>query len=371
MSQFGHSRAATPNSSTSSLLSIPIDNCLERVSLESNGKKLPMSSPLFQSSKQKFIDNIGLDIGGTLAKYTFYDLDTKEVEFGFQQTDEIDVLLDRLQEIIFSRQKSHPGFPIKAIHATGGGAFKFYTILKERFPDLELKRIDEMTSLIHGLNFFINLNQSEIFTYSDSEGKSYIRSENQKVKTDASVNDEILLVNIGSGVSILKLNLKTNEYKRIGGSSLGGGTLWGLLTLITGISDYDDMLKLASRGDNTKVDMLVGDIYGTSYDAIGLKSTSIASSMGKIYKKPGTDFNYGDISKSLLYTISNNIGQISYLQAKIHNIDRIFFAGSYIRGHLMTMNTLSYAINFWSGNEKSAFFLEHESYLGAMGSLIS
>ncbi|XBW37408.1 hypothetical protein QEN19_002988 [Hanseniaspora menglaensis] len=371
MDESNISRSETPRSSASSLLSIPIENCLVRLSIDTDEKNMQINSDLFKSSKQKFIDNIGIDIGGTLAKYTYYDLENKLVEFGFKQTDDIDGLISTLQNIIFLRSKNSPESPIKAINATGGGAYKFYTILKDSFPDIVLNRKDEMTSLIHGLNFFINLKQREIFTYSDTDGKNYVQKQDSTFKDQCGDNDEIILVNIGSGVSILKLNLKTNEFKRVGGSSLGGGTLWGLLTLITGITDYDEMLKLASHGDNTKVDMLVGDIYGTSYDAIGLKSTSIGSSMAKIYKKPGTDFNYGDISKSLLYTVSNNIGQISYLQANIHNIDRIFFAGSYIRGHLMTMNTLSYAINFWSKNEKSAFFLEHESYLGAMGALVS
>lgn len=45
------------------------------------------------------------------------------------------------------------------------------------------------------------------------------------------------------------------------------------------------MLALADKGDNTSVDMLVGDIYGADYGRIGLKSTTIASSFGKVFKK--------------------------------------------------------------------------------------
>lgn len=74
------------------------------------------------------------------------------------------------------------------------------------------------------------------------------------------------------------------NYQRIGGTSLGGGTLWGLLSLITGARNFDDMLSMAEKGDNTAVDMLVGDIYGTGYSKIGLKADTIASSFGKVYK---------------------------------------------------------------------------------------
>jgi type II pantothenate kinase len=73
------------------------------------------------------------------------------------------------------------------------------------------------------------------------------------------------------------------------------------------------MLELSERGDNSTVDMLVGDIYGQDYSKLGLKSTMIASSFGKVFKKGGDkrQFSPEDISKSLLYAVSNNIGQIA------------------------------------------------------------
>lgn len=74
------------------------------------------------------------------------------------------------------------------------------------------------------------------------------------------------------------------------------------------------MLALSEKGDNATVDMLVGDIYGQDYGRLGLKSTTIASSFGKVFSKSsgkkGT-FSAEDISKSLLYAVSNNIGQIA------------------------------------------------------------
>jgi len=34
------------------------------------------------------------------------------------------------------------------------------------------------------------------------------------------------------------------------------------------------------------------------------------------------------------------------------------------------MNTLSYAIKFWSKGEKKAYFLRHEGYLGSVGAFL-
>jgi type II pantothenate kinase len=67
---------------------------------------------------------------------------------------------------------------------------------------------------------------------------------------------------------------------------------------------------------------------------------------------------------------SNNIGQIAYLQSEKHDLKRIYFGGSFIRGHQQTIHTLSYAINFWSKGSKQAFFLRHEGYLGAVGAFM-
>lgn len=59
-------------------------------------------------------------------------------------------------------------------------------------------------------------------------------------------------------------------------------------------------------------------------------------------------FKDADIAKSLLISISNDIGQIACLNAKIHGLNRIIFGGYFIRGHPMTMHTITYAINYWS-----------------------
>lgn len=78
-----------------------------------------------------------------------------------------------------------------------------------------------------------------------------------------------------------------DNFQRIGGTSLGGGTLWGLLSLLTGARTFDQMLAMADKGDNGTVDLLVGDIYGegTGYEKIGLSERTIASTFGKVFKR--------------------------------------------------------------------------------------
>ena len=73
------------------------------------------------------------------------------------------------------------------------------------------------------------------------------------------------------------------SFSRVSGTNIGGGTFWGLGRLLTGCSSFDEILQLSSHGDNSKVDMLVGDIYGgRDYTSIGLSADTIASSFGKV-----------------------------------------------------------------------------------------
>lgn len=59
--------------------------------------------------------------------------------------------------------------------------------------------------------------------------------------------------------------------------SLGGGTFLGLCCLLTGCETFEEAIALAEKGDNTKVDKLVRDIYGGSYPKFNLEGDIVAS----------------------------------------------------------------------------------------------
>jgi len=52
------------------------------------------------------------------------------------------------------------------------------------------------------------------------------------------------------------------KYERVSGSSIGGGTYWGLCRLLTRSKTFDEVLDMAEAGEADLVDMTVGDIYG-------------------------------------------------------------------------------------------------------------
>jgi len=306
------------------------------------------------------------------------------------ETDAIEDCVKFIQELI-ERSASINGVSIEEmrqgvkIMATGGGAHRFYELFRETL-NVEVLREDEMECLIEGLKF-ITLIPDEVYFFSDELIQSVAHTSPSPaalerpgpsppkfaVTFEGNPTPQLpcLLVNIGSGVSIIKVD-EDGTFERVSGTSLGGGTLWGLLSLLTPATTFDEMLALSEAGDNEAVDMLVKDIYGQDYSKLGLKSTMIASSFGKVFKKgkEKRTFSPEDISRSLLYAISNNIGQIAYMNAEKYGLNRIYFGGCFIRGHPATIATLSYAIRFWSKGTKRALFLRHEGFLGAIGAWI-
>ncbi|CAN0045342.1 unnamed protein product [Ectocarpus sp. 6 AP-2014] len=308
---------------------------------------------------------------------------------------------------------------IQALGCTGGGAFKFEESFLQRLA-VRMLQMDEMECLVRGMQFALANIPEACYTYrppvevkkegapsggeaeegggsgGDEPGpdpRDNLRNKRMRemaevsakreytVKVGRSIADEpattaypALVVSLGSGVSIIKVDGPA-KFKRVSGSSIGGGTYWGLCRLLTEATSYDESLDMARQGDSDKVDMLVGDIYGRGYSKFQLSSNTLASSFGKVGGmeapgKPGSGVSEEDLVQSLLVMITMNIGQVAYLNAKLHNTRRIYFVGNFLRHNRLSGQQLAFAIDYWSSGEMEALFLEHEGYCGALGSFL-
>uniref|UniRef100_F7B8R1 4'-phosphopantetheine phosphatase n=1 Tax=Xenopus tropicalis TaxID=8364 RepID=F7B8R1_XENTR len=326
-----------------------------------------------------------IDIGGSLTKLAYYSTVQHKVakvrsfdhtgkDADHEQLYEISVqeeITARLHFIKFENAyieicldfiKDHlVNTETKVIKATGGGAYKFKDLIEKKLG-LKVDKEDEMTCLIKGCNFVLKNIPHEAFVYVKHADPEF------RFQTTHPNIFPYLLVNIGSGVSIVKVEAE-DKFERIGGSSIGGGTFWGLGALLTKTKRFDELLQLAAKGHHTNVDMLVKDIYGGAYQILGLTGNLIASSFGKS-ATIDKEFSKEDMAKSLLHMISNDIGQLACLYAKQHNLSQVYFGGFFIRGHPVTMHTISYSINFFSKGEVQALFLRHEGYLGTIGAFL-
>lgn len=285
---------------------------------------------------------------------------------------------------------------IRNMGATGGGAHKFAGKWEKELGIGMIKQ-DELDSLVAGMQFVLSTVVGECFTFrpkqdpqvevtvtEDGEketkkGKKDPKLERwtRKVQRDSlsySSAYPYMLVTIGTGVSVLRVD-GPRKHERVSGSTIGGGTFWGLMRLLTDVENFEDAMKLAEKGDPTKVDMMVGDIYGEDSDALeklGLAADVVASSFGKLVSKedPAKGLTQEDLARALLSLVTNNIGQVAYLNAKLHNTPRIYFVGSFLRLNMISQRRLSYAIDYWSKGEMEALFLEHEGHFGALGAFL-
>lgn len=182
-----------------------------------------------------------------------------------------------------------------------------------------------------------------------------------------------LLVNIGSGVSILKV-LSETTFERVSGTSLGGGTFWGLCKIMSKLQTFDEAMDATVLGDSNMVDMMVGDIYGDGgYEQLGLRATTVASSFAKVGTKkedPRANVRDEDMARALLFMLTQNIGQLAFLNAQRVDTQRIYFCGNFLRRNEIASRQLAYAIDFWSKGVMQAQFFLHEGFFGALGGFL-
>ena len=142
--------------------------------------------------------------------------------------------------------------------ATGGGAHKFEADFR-REVNMSLNKSDEIASLIRGLKYIILTQtvasngvseppeESELFYFENPADDVTCRKVNFNPLPSSlggsSTVYPFLLVNIGSGVSILSVTGE-DTYKRVYGTSLGGGTFLGLCCLLTGCNTFEEVVLI-------------------------------------------------------------------------------------------------------------------------------
>ncbi|XXG65652.1 hypothetical protein AAC387_Pa05g3295 [Persea americana] len=246
--------------------------------------------------------------------------------------------------VYFSRHADHSNNDkrkksLKERLGISNGNWRSYPILGGRlhFVNFETRKLNECLDFISSKQ--LHRGGIDLHTWHSPDDNAIIKAichevfthmEGQKEFVQIDNNDlfPYFLVNIGSGVSMIKVD-GDRSFQRVSGTN-GGGTYWGLGRLLT-------KCKRKTISEN---------------------------------KEP-SDYRPEDISLSFLRMISYNTGQISYLNALCYGIKRIFFGGFFIRGHAYTMGTSSFALHFWSKGQAQARFLRHEGFLGALGAFMS
>ena len=295
--------------------------------------------------------NVALDIGGTLAKVCWVDsaapVDPLDFEYegatmhlSLFDTQDLDSLIAFIS----------PKLQGEELPVTGGGAFKYCEKLEQSLG-VRVKKVDEMQALHKGFKYVIKHVPQPAFTYRESQGVAPV--------TD--LECPCLLVNCGTGVSILKI--EEEKMRRVTGTCLGGGSLLGLASALLGVRSYEEIMRLCEVGNAANVDILMSDIYGPD------GGDTVAVSLGKVALNEG-GFEKADLARSLLNMFAYNVGNIAYLVTRLEKVSTIFFAGNFIRNHHYTMDRITFAVDYWSHQTVRPLFLKHDGFFGVIGAYL-
>jgi len=313
-------------------------------------------------------------------------------------------------------------------NAVGGGAYKHAALFRARLG-VELRPLGEVDLLVAALCRDLersgtggpSAQPEALFSY--ERGDKQAEHHKQAVHLPAATRYPLLVVNIGTGVSVVKVtsggcggggsssssssssNNNNNSsssaaggaaalpaFERVSGSCLGGGTFLGLCQLLTNKDSYADIRSLRG-GDMARVDLTVGDIYGDrDCERLGLPAALIASSMGKVPGRnariaeemagggegvvsppPSADlrqrFAPEDMVDSLIFMLGNNIAQIAALVAQQHGAKAVVYCGGWIGQNPAVWRHVTFGTNFWSAGKLRALFAETDRYYGCIGAL--
>ncbi|WP_019414369.1 type II pantothenate kinase [Paenisporosarcina sp. TG20] len=270
------------------------------------------------------VQAIGIDVGGTLTKVAFFEQDYSLKLLHFPSSN-----LQKVSEWIISNNEDFQ------ISLTGGRAEQLKTFLHSH---QRLNYLVEFDATIEGVKYQLN--------------KAGYKLSNA------------LITNIGTGTSIH--SLKGDEHKRIVGTGIGGGTLIGMATLMTGIHHFDKIVQLSAEGSRSELDILVSDIYFGNKTPIDGGLT--ASNFGDAGLRPLMERSKEDILATVQGLVGEVITTLSIQCAVAEDFEHIVYIGSTLAGN----NTLQSIIgNYTTRKNRIPIFLENNGYSGAIGALLS
>ncbi|MHA1196640.1 MAG: hypothetical protein ACTSRH_09530 [Promethearchaeota archaeon] len=274
-------------------------------------------------------NRLGIDIGYSLTKLAWHENDNLCLEL-FPTNDFLKSIEDILESLSFN---------INQINFTGGKGFEPFSEYS-KFYDVRL--LDEFECNIKGIEFL----------YYIQKGKNL---------------PNCLIVTLGTGTSIL---LKKKDFAHVGGSTLGGGFVLGLIGLIFDIWNHDEIIRLAKKGQRFNVDLKVSDIYSLKDNRItGIFREFTAATLGKLAKSFDIkNVKNEDIICSIINMVGENIGSLTIQFANNYDVHDIVYSGGFMIKNSILKNTFK---NICVLNKKKSIFLKHAELAGAIGALIS
>ena len=261
---------------------------------------------------------VGIDAGGTLIKIAYTEKGALHfIKYPIAEIEQVAAWVNGLND--------------SKVCVTGGKSGVLLSLLKK-----EAKEIVEFEATHHGVQFLLG------------------QMERQE--------EEYLVTNVGTGTSIHCI--QSREQVRLGGSGVGGGTLVGLSRLLTGVTDYEEIVKLARSGSRERVDLKVKHIYEGKEPPIPGELT--ASNFGNHLFTACGDLSKEELLASVIGLVGETVSTVSVQAAKQCDVPVIIYIGSsFIHNPLLKEVVESYTIL----RGATPLFLENGEFSGAVGAM--
>jgi type II pantothenate kinase len=174
-----------------------------------------------------------------------------------------------------------------------------------------------------------------------------------------------LVVSVGTGTSVMLVD--GLSVTRVGGTALGGGTVVGLGSLLTGLSSFSKIAELAATGRRRNVDLLVSDIYRAG--EIPLSGDLTAANFGKLLRAGpvATAPEPEDLAHALMGLVGENIALICGGLATATQVSRMVFGGSTLRANPALVDVIR---DITRAIGREPIFLAYGEHAGALGALL-
>jgi type II pantothenate kinase len=266
------------------------------------------------------VKSIGIDAGGSLLKIAYFENEKLHLKkYTYED------LASLIQWISLAA-------PEVRFMLTGGKS----SHIESQFAQ-KVVQIDEFEAVINGAGYLLDIERNPA-------GKGCI------------------LVNIGTGTSYYYVT--KNKSKRLLGSGVGGGTLMGLAKLLTATKEFQQIVSLAQKGDRSKIDLQVKDIYEPLEPPIPGHFTASNFGKGIIDKSAAKE----DILASLTGMIAETSMLIAVQAAGMYNVQEIVYIGGTLAGNSLLKNYLKEATTAFNCKPN---FLEKGEFSGAIGALLN
>ena len=267
---------------------------------------------------------IGIDTGGTLTKLAYLNEQQELTLTGFP-SNEMDLVKEWLEQ--------HP--QVEEIGLTGGRTEQLRDVLKTM---KSIEYIVEFEATLKGVRYLL--------------------------EKDGHAIEQSIITNIGTGTSIHYMD--GNAHARVGGTGVGGGTLIGLSTIMTGISDFDTIKSHAVQGQREGIDLLVKDIYQGMDTPIS--GTLTASNFGKVGITESRNFAKQDVLATTQGLVGEVITTLSIQLAEQYKAEHIVYIGSTLTDNEQLKRVIEY---YTILKKHTPVFLADCGYSGAIGALLN